>query len=105
MTTINWKIIGLDCAPIEDGETNVVKVVHWSCDGADDDYSGRVYSSCALPAPEGQFVAYDSLTPETILGWIWANGVDQEATEAAVQAQIDAARTPPIVKPLLPWAA
>lgn len=107
-TEINWTIAALDCAPSEDGHTDVVKTVHWRCDGSETVgetvYSGSVYSTCSLPAPEGQFVAYADLTKEQVLGWIWANGVDKDATEAAVQAQIDAAKTPAIVQPPLPWA-
>lgn len=103
-TQFNWTIVALDCAPSEDGNTNVVKTVHWHCDGADGHAMGTVYSTCSLPAPESSFVAYADLTPETVLGWIWANGVDKDATEAAVQAKIDAAKNPPIVQPPLPWA-
>ena len=103
MTTFKWRITALDCALSEDGHDNVVKTVHWSCVGLDDQASGSTYGACSLPAPEGAFVAYDSLTPETVLGWIWANGVDKDATEAAVQSQIDTAKNPPIVQPALPW--
>jgi hypothetical protein len=104
-TEINWTIAALDCAPSEDGLTDVVKTVHWRCDGVDGDYTGTVYSTCGLPAPEGQFTAYADLTKEQVLGWIWANGVDKDATEAAVQAQVDTAKNPPIVTPPLPWQA
>jgi hypothetical protein len=38
------------------------------------------------------------------LGWVWANGVDKAATEAAVEGQIEAQKNPPIVAPPLPWA-
>lgn len=103
--TINWIVSALDCAPSEDGLTNVVKTVHWRCEGVDGEFSGSVYSTCGLPAPESDFVAYEELTEETVLGWIWANGVDKDAAEAAVQSQIDAAQNPPIVQPALPWAA
>jgi hypothetical protein len=109
MTTFNWIISALDCAPSEDGHNKLVKTVHWRCEGVDGettdkDYAtGSVYATCSLPAPEGAFVAYDSLTPETVLGWIWANGVDKDTTEAAVQSQIDTAKNPPIVQPALPW--
>lgn len=104
MTTFNWIISALDCAPSEDGHNNVVKTVHWRCHGEDGGATGSTYATCGLPAPEGAFVAYDSLTPETVLGWIWANGVDKDATEAAVQSQIDTAKNPPIVQPALPWS-
>jgi hypothetical protein len=104
MTTFNWIISALDCAPSEDSHNNVVKTVHWRCEGVDDTATGSVYATCSLPAPEGSFVSYDSLTPETVFGWIWANGVDKNATEAAVQSQIDTIKNPPIVQPTLPWA-
>lgn len=103
MTTYNWTISALDCAPSEDGKTDVVKTVHWRCEGADGEHTGSVYATCSLPAPEGQFTAYADLTKQTVLGWIWANGVDKDATEAAVQSQIDTAKNPPIVTPPLPW--
>lgn len=103
--TITWNISALDCAPSEDGMVNVVKTVHWRCEGFDGEFAGSVYATCSLPSPEQAFTAYADLTPETVLGWIWANGVNKEATEAAVQAQIDAAKAPAIVQPPLPWAA
>ena len=107
-TQINWTISALDCAPSEAGDTDVVKTVHWRCDGSETvgekTYNSGVYGTCSLPAPEGQFVAYADLTKEQVLGWIWTNGVNKDVTEAAVQAQIDAAKTPAIVQTPLPWA-
>jgi hypothetical protein len=106
--TINWTIAALDCAPSQDGHMDVVKIVHWRCDGSEtvgeQTYTGSAYGTCGLPAPEGQFIAYADLTQEQVLGWIWANGVDKDETEAAVQNQIDTAKNPPIVQPPLPWS-
>lgn len=104
-TEIHWTIAALDCAHSEDGKENVIKTVHWRCDGVDGELAGSVYSTCSLPAPEVQFTAYADLTKEQVLGWIWANGVDKEATEAAVQQQIANAINPPVVTPPLPWSA
>lgn len=101
---ITWAISSLDCAPSEDGNANVVKTVHWRCTGTDGDYTASVYATCSLPAPEDQFTAYADLTEATVLGWIWANGVDKDSAEVAVQSQIDAQKNPPIVQPALPWA-
>jgi hypothetical protein len=54
---------------------------------------------------EGEaFTPYDQLTKEQVLGWIWANGVDKDATEAAVAQQIENQINPPIVSPALPWS-
>jgi len=45
------------------------------------------------------------LTQDQVLGWVWANGVDKTATEAAVQQQIDNQINPPVVSPPLPWVS
>jgi hypothetical protein len=50
------------------------------------------------------FIPYQDLTLDIVLGWIWANGVDKAATEAAVQTQIDNQINPPVISPQLPWA-
>lgn len=105
MTTITWTVTAMDCYPQEGGETDVVFNVHWTCSGVQDTYSGSVYSTCSVPAPSGAaFIPYASLTQDTVLGWIWANGVDKAATEAAVQTQINNQINPPVVTPPLPWS-
>lgn len=104
-TTFNWIVTAMDCYPQADAHSDVVFNVHWTCAGADGDYSGSVYSTCSVPAPEGGFTPYADLTQEQVIGWVWANGVDKDATEAAVQAQIDSAKNPPVVSPPLPWVA
>jgi len=104
MTTITWTISALDCAPLEAGKTNVVKTVHWSCTGVDGAHAGTIYATCALPPPGQPFVDYAELTQDKVLGWVWANGVNKAATEAAVQKQIDNQINPPVIRPPLPWA-
>lgn len=104
-TEINWLVTAMDCYPQADGETDVVFTVHWSCNGTDGTYNASVYSTCAVPAPTGSaFTPYDQLTQEQVLGWVWANGVDKDATEAAVNQQIANQVNPPVVTPPLPWA-
>jgi hypothetical protein len=46
-------------------------------------------------------VAYDDLTEAQVLAWIWES-VDKDATEAAVQAKIDAQKNP-VTATGLPW--
>jgi hypothetical protein len=102
----NWQVSQLNCLPSVEGKQDYVVTVHYNCSGADGDYSGNVYSTCSLPVVEGaSFVPYADLTLDTVLGWIWANGVDKDATEAAVAQQIENAKNPPIVSPQLPWVA
>lgn len=103
-TTFTWSVTALNCYPQADGQTDVVFTVHWTLSGTDGTYNGSVYSTCSVPAPEGTFTPYDQLTQEQVLGWIWANGVDKQSAEAAVQQQIDNQINPPVVTPPLPWA-
>lgn len=102
--TITWNVTAMDCIPQTPEGADYVVVVHWACNGADGTYNASVYSTCSLPVVEsGNFVPYASLTQSQVLGWIWANGVDQAATEAAVQQQIENQINPPVVQPPLPW--
>ena len=105
MTTITWTVTAMDCYPQENSETDVVFTVHWTCAGTDGTYSASVYSTCSVPTPEGAFTPYADLTQAQVLGWIWANGVDQAVTEAAVEQQIQNQINPPVVTPPLPWSA
>lgn len=104
--TINWTVTAMDCYPQAEGETDVVFTVHWTCSGVQDTYTGSVYSTCGVTYDAGQpYTPYNELTQDQVLGWIWASGVDKDATEAAVQSQIDNQINPPVVQPPLPWAA
>ena len=103
MTTITWTVTAMDCYPQEDGNTDVVFTVHWTCSGTDGTYNGSVYSTCAVPTPTGSFTPYADLTQEQVLGWIWANGVDKQATEDALAANI-ALQKAPVTAQGLPWS-
>lgn len=106
MTTITWAVSQMDCYPQAEGETDVVFTVHWNCSGVDGEYSGYVYSTQAVAYTAGTpYTPYADLTQDQVLGWIWSSGVDKDATEAAVQQQIDNQINPPVVTPPLPWAA
>ncbi len=106
--TITWTIQWMNAYPQYDGQTDVVISAGWICNGVqvegDNTYNGSVYSSASFTLdPEQPFTPYADLTQEQVLGWVWASGVDQAATEAAVQQQIDNQINPPIVQPPLPW--
>lgn len=102
--TITWTVTQMDCYPQADEQTDVVFTVHWTCSGVQDSYNGSVYSTCPVTYQAGEpYTPYADLTQEQVLGWIWASGVDKDATEAAVQQQIDNQINPPVVTPPLPW--
>jgi hypothetical protein len=95
----------MDCYPQAEGQTDVVFTVHWTCAGTDGTYSASVYNTCAVTYVAGSpYTPYANLTQDQVLGWIWASGVDQATTEAAVEQMIQNQINPPVVQPALPWA-
>ena len=96
-TQITWTITQLD-RKTADG---FVTTAHWTCAGADGEFSGSVYSTCSF---EGELtVPYEQLTEATVLSWVWEQ-VDKEATESAVVAQIEAQKNP-VTASGPPWSA
>jgi len=97
MSTIVWNISQLD-RKTADG---FVTTAHWQANATDGNYSASAYSTCSWS--EGTpTVPYASLTKETVLGWIWANGVDKDAVEASLEAQIELKKNP-VTAVGVPW--
>ena len=94
--TITWTINNLE----RQSTDGLVTVVHWGASASDGDYFAQVVNTQALERGDS-FVSYDTLTQETVLGWLWEK-VDKEAVEAALEAQIDAQKAP-VVLSGLPW--
>ena len=73
-----------------------VIVAHWRATDVDGDYSATSYGTCGFTydASSPDFTPYDDLTESQVLGWCWANGVDQDAIEASLAAKIEADKNP-----------
>ena len=97
MSTIVWNISQLD-RQTSDG---FVTTAHWQANATDGDYSASAYSTCSWSDGTAT-IPYADLTKETVLGWIWANGVDKDATEAALNAQIELQKNP-VKATGVPW--
>jgi hypothetical protein len=94
-----WTISQLD-RRTSDG---FVTTAHWRATAVDGDHSASIYATCSWS--EGQpTTPYANLTEQTVLGWVWESGVDKDATEDALAAQIAAQKNPPVSQGL-PWAA
>ena len=102
---ISWIIERLLVKPTEGSLTDVVITADWRCNGSQDQYSGTCYGSTSFAPPSGSFTPYEDLTEAQVLGWCFANGVDQTAIEANVTQQIADQINPPVIAPPLPWAA
>ena len=103
MPTISWIIERLLVKPTEGSYTDVVITADWRCNGSQESFSGTCYGSCSFAPPTGSFTPYADLTQDQVLGWCFANGVDQAAIEANVSLQIQNQIHPPVVVLPLPW--
>ena len=94
-----WTIANLERNVADGGVT----VAHWRVTEVDGDYSASAYGTCGFtPDPDADdFVAYDSLTEEVVMGWVHAE-VDQSATETALTANIEAQKNP-VSADGMPW--
>jgi hypothetical protein len=100
---ISWIIERLLVRKVEGTYSDVVITADWRCNGSQDQYSGTCYGSASFAPPSGNFTPYEDLTQDQVLGWCFANGVDQTAIEANVTAQINDQINPPVVVLPLPW--
>jgi hypothetical protein len=96
--TTTWTISTLE----RETSNGFVTTAHWQCNAVDGDYTASIYSTCSW-ADGTPTIAYADLTQETVLGWVWANGVDKQATEDALAANI-ALQKNPVQAQGVPWA-
>jgi hypothetical protein len=106
MTTILWQIDWMDVSStVIAGQTEVVLTAQWRCIGSDGTNEKYAIGICAFPEPsiDGNYTPYAQLTQSQVLGWCYANGVDQEACEVQVAQELEAINNPPTIQPPLPW--
>lgn len=95
---ITWKITQCDSLTAD----GYITTAHWTATAVDGDYTASIYSTCSFG--EGTpSIPYASVTEQEVLNWCWANGVDKDATEAALAAQIELQKNP-VEQTGLPWA-
>jgi hypothetical protein len=94
-----WTIANLERNVADGGVT----VAHWRVTEVDGDFSASSYGTVGFTpdASASDFVAYDSLTEEVVMGWVWES-VNQEETEAALTANIETQKNP-VSADGMPW--
>ena len=95
---INWNVSQTDRYL----DSGFVYTAHWQANATDGDYSASVYSTCSWQ-PGTPTIPYDSVTMQEVLDWCWAGGVDKDATEASLLAQIELQKNP-VTATGVPWA-
>jgi hypothetical protein len=108
MTTFNWTIATLEYDLQPSDMDGAVIVAHWRVNAeqvdGDNTYTASSYGTCGFsPDPSAPgYVPYADLTETEVLGWCWSDGVDKDATEASLQANIDL-QINPVTASGVPW--
>ena len=99
MTTYNWKIAQCDRLTAD----GYITTAHWTVNAVDGTYTASSYGTCGFPVstPSSPF---EKVTEQDVLNWCWASGVDKDAVEASLAAQI-ALQKNPVTATGVPWAA
>ena len=97
-TAYNWTISQLD----RNTANGFVTTAHWQATAVDGEHTASIYSTCSW-ADGTVNTPYADLTQATVLAWVWANGVDKQATEDALAAQI-ALQKAPVTSTGVPWS-
>ena len=87
-----------------------VIVAHWRVNDSEtvgeNTFSASAYGTCSFTpdASSPDFVPYADLTESVVLGWCWSEegGVDQNAVEASLTANINEQKTP-TTEDGVPW--
>jgi hypothetical protein len=112
--TINWTIDWMSASTQTiNGFSEVVLTCGWRCTGIENNtatppqtFTSSAYGTCSFPEPaEGSsFTPYSQLTQSQVVGWCWSNGVDQTATETAINTNLTSQINPATIQPPLPWS-
>jgi hypothetical protein len=101
-----WTISTLESNTADGG----VIVAHWRVNEeetvGEDTFSASAYgtASFAPDASADDFVPYADLTESVVLGWCWADGVDKDAVEASLTANIEEQKAP-TTETGVPWTS
>ena len=94
MTT--WTISTLERTLADGGVT----IAHWRATASEtvgeDTFTASSYGTCGFTpdaSAEG-FIAYADVTEANVLDWCWADGVDKDAVEASLAADIALKKAP-----------
>ena len=79
-----------------------VVVAHWTATKTDGDYEAKTYGTKSFtPNPEAEgFVAFESLTEETVVGWFTEEETAQ--IEQVLDNDLEAQKAPQVISGL-PW--
>jgi hypothetical protein len=81
----------------------IVTTVHYTFTVASETNQVESYGTVTLTEPEGDYIPFDELTQEDVMGWL-ADNLDLEEIEANLNARLHELDNP-IITVGLPWEA
>jgi hypothetical protein len=97
MATFTWNVSQTNY----EVSNGFITTAHWQCNAVDGEYQTSTYSTCSW-SDGTPSVPYADVTMAEVLDWIWASGVDKDATEASLAQQIEALKNP-VSATGVPW--
>jgi hypothetical protein len=99
MVETKWKILELQSNP----DFGVVEA-HWEAIKVDGEHRAKLFGAITFtPNPDSEnYIAYDSLTEETVISWI-KNHEECSKVEEYLEGQLNELKTPPKTVTALPW--
>ena len=98
-TTFNWDIVNLD-RKTADG---FVFTAHYTVSAVDGEFTASTYGTVGFTKEEMDYVPFEQLTPEQVIGWV-QDSLGQDTVEEALATQIESKKNP-VSESGLPWAA
>lgn len=88
---------------LESNTDGGVIIAHWQVSKTSGDFTASSYGTCSFtPDAEAEgYVAYDSLTEETVIGWVQEE-LDTESLEASLDADLAEQASPSVIVGV-PW--
>ena len=89
--------VTLTIATLERNTDDGVVVAHWRASDSDGEHSGSSYGTAGFTPDSSAsgYTAYGSLTEAQVIGWV-KEGVDADAIEESIVAQIAESKEPAI---------
>ena len=97
MATFTWNVSQTDYLTSD----KFITTAHWQCSAVDGEYTTSTYSTCGW-ADGTPTIPYANVTMAEVLDWIWASGIDKDATEASLAQQIELLKNP-VSASGVPW--
>ena len=97
MNTYSWRINAVDCYTSKDGLEKVAYNIHWSYFLTDGEHTVSMIGVQSVGEPNAEnFVAFEELTEETVIGWIEA-AMDVEQMQENLANQLADKIAPKVV--------